>query len=211
MVPLCSSNRPLNASDGSKEVTTTEYSGGDPPPVVGVSAQTPSSNYGGERSFSQPGAGGGEPGSPSCESSPSSPLFTKPVTADKATQTPSPASQVMNHALQRMADEAHGGGPGTHRQHGLSPNPSSTQQNTAGVMQAEAFGRQLRAIGDDYNRLLMQRRLADRRRWDVIPLNLLPHIHQEPVAVFCVGLLLLLMGRFIYLQGSTNSRDHSQV
>ncbi|XP_041865844.1 uncharacterized protein LOC121655339 isoform X2 [Melanotaenia boesemani] len=235
-------SRPLNASDGSKEVTTTEYSGGDPPPVVGVSAQTPSSNYGGERSFSQPGAGGGEPGSPSwyrnptslvwgrptfhfplfrrsssgyfssdSESSPSSPLFTKPVTADKATQTPSPASQVMNHALQRMADEAHGGGPGTHRQHGLSPNPSSTQQNTAGVMQAEAFGRQLRAIGDDYNRLLMQRRLADRRRWDVIPLNLLPHIHQEPVAVFCVGLLLLLMGRFIYLQGSTNSRDHSQV
>lgn len=29
--------------------------------------------------------------------------------------------------------------------------------------------------------------------------------------LLCVGLLLLLIGRIIYLQGSTNSQDHSQV
>ncbi|KAM4590821.1 bcl-2-like protein 11 [Odontesthes bonariensis] len=233
-------------SDGSTEVTATEGSGKDPPPVSAVraSAQTSRPIYADERSFAQPGVAGGEPDSPSwsrnpasfgvfrsrplglfplfrrsssgyfsydSDSLPSSPIFPKPVTADKATQTPSPTGQVMNHALQRMA-EAQGGEPGAHRQHGLSPNPTSTrQQNAAGAMQAEAFGRQLRTIGDDYNRLLMLRRMAGRHRPDVIPLNFLPHIHQEPIAVFCVGLLVLLMGRIMYLQGSTNSQDHSPV
>lgn len=51
------------------------------------------------------------------DSLPSSPLSPRPVTADKATQTPSPSGQVMQHALQRAA-EAHGGGPGAHQQHG---------------------------------------------------------------------------------------------
>ncbi|XP_044069589.1 bcl-2-like protein 11 isoform X2 [Siniperca chuatsi] len=53
------------------------------------------------------------------DSLPSSPLSPRPVTADRATQTPSPTGQVMKHALERMA-EAHGGGPGTHQQHAKS-------------------------------------------------------------------------------------------
>uniref|UniRef100_A0AAQ5ZJR3 Uncharacterized protein n=1 Tax=Amphiprion ocellaris TaxID=80972 RepID=A0AAQ5ZJR3_AMPOC len=51
------------------------------------------------------------------DSVPSSPLSPKRLTADKATQTPSPSGQVIKHALERMTDEAHGGGPGT-QQHG---------------------------------------------------------------------------------------------
>lgn len=51
------------------------------------------------------------------DSLPSSPLSPRPVTADRATQTPSPSGQVMQHALQRVA-EAYGGGPGTHQRHG---------------------------------------------------------------------------------------------
>lgn len=141
------------------------------------------------------------------DSLPSSPLSPRPGTADKATQTPSPAGQVMKHALQRM--EAHGGGPGTHQQHGQSVGPSSTRQRNRD-MQAEEIGRELRHIGDDFNRLLL-RGVADRHRRVVINPNPLPHIHQEPTVLLCVGLLLLMIGRMIYLQGSTNSQNHSQV
>ncbi|XP_042289024.1 bcl-2-like protein 11 isoform X1 [Thunnus albacares] len=146
------------------------------------------------------------------DSLPSSPLSPRPATADKATQTPSPTGQVISHALQRMA-EAHGGGPGTHQQHGISPSPSSTrQQNAAGDMQAEAIGRELRLIGDDYNRVLMLRGVAGGRRRIVIHPNQLPYIQQEPTVLLCVGILLLLIGRIIYSQGSTNGhQDHSQV
>ncbi|XP_059215300.1 bcl-2-like protein 11 [Centropristis striata] len=145
------------------------------------------------------------------DSQPSSPLSPRPVTADKATQTPSPTAQVMNHALQRMA-EAHGGGTGAHQQHGPFPSPSSMRQrNAAGDMQTEAIGRELRRIGDDFNRLFLLRGMAGGHRRVVIHPNPLPHIHQEPTMLFCVGLLLLLIGRIIYLQGSTNSQDHSQV
>ncbi|XP_069000399.1 bcl-2-like protein 11 [Embiotoca jacksoni] len=145
------------------------------------------------------------------DSLPTSPISPRPATTDKSTQTPSPTGQVMKHALQLMT-EGHGGGPGMHQQHGHVPDPSSMpQRNTAGDMQAETFGRQLRIIGDDYNSLLMLRRVADRQRRDVIPLNLLPHICQEPVALLCVSFLLLLIGRIMYSQGSTNTHDHSQV
>ncbi|XP_032397131.1 bcl-2-like protein 11 isoform X3 [Etheostoma spectabile] len=50
------------------------------------------------------------------DSLPSSPLSLSPVTADRATQTPSPTGQVMSHALQRMAG-AQDGGPTTHQLH----------------------------------------------------------------------------------------------
>ncbi|XP_035519658.1 bcl-2-like protein 11 [Morone saxatilis] len=144
------------------------------------------------------------------DSLPSSPLSPRPVTADRATQTPSPTGQVMQHALQRMA-EAHGGGPGRHQQHGHFPSPSSTRpRNAAGDMQAEAIGQELRRIGDDYNSLLLRGWAGGRRR-ALIHLNPLPHIHQEPTMLLCMGLLLLLIGRIIYLQGSTDSQDHSQV
>ncbi|XP_034754755.1 bcl-2-like protein 11 isoform X2 [Etheostoma cragini] len=145
------------------------------------------------------------------DSLPSSPLSLSPVTADRATQTPSPTGQVMNHALQRMAG-AQDGGPTTHQQHGQSLSPSSTRQrNAAGDMQAEAIGRELRRIGDDFNRLLLLRGVAGRHRRVVIHPNPLPHIHQEPAVLLFVGLLILLIGRIIYVQGSTNSQDNSQV
>ncbi|XP_023131085.1 uncharacterized protein LOC111571898 isoform X2 [Amphiprion ocellaris] len=225
-------SRPPNPSHGSAAVAATEGGGADPEPVgaAGVSAKTSRLN-----------STGGEPDSPSwsraqaslgvfqtrsifhlprrsssgyfsadgADSVPSSPLSPKRLTADKATQTPSPSGQVIKHALERMTDEAHGGGPGT-QQHGLSLNPSSIwRRNAAGVMREEAFGRELQRIGDEYNRLVLQRRAAGRRPG--IYLNLIPNIHQEPVTVLCVGFLLLLLGRIIYLQGSTNSQDHSQV
>ncbi|XP_041803809.1 bcl-2-like protein 11 [Chelmon rostratus] len=145
------------------------------------------------------------------DSLPSSPLSPRPVTADRATQTPSPTGQVMQHALQRMA-EARGGGPGAHQQHGHFPSPSSTRpRNAAEDMQTEAIGRELRRIGDDFNRLLLLRGAAGGHRRVVIHPNPLPHIHQEPAMLLCVGLLLLVIGRIIYLQGSTDSQDHSQV
>ncbi|XP_029963231.1 protein no-on-transient A-like [Salarias fasciatus] len=149
-----------------------------------------------------------------CDSQPSSPLFPKLPTADKATQTRSLTGQVMTHAVHRMAEQQ-GGGAGTHQRHGHAPNPLSTRRGNAAAaaadMQAEQVGRELRLIGDDYNRLLLLRRVAGGHRQPGIPLNLLPHIQQEPVALLCVSLLLVLLGRIMYLQGTSNSPDHSQV
>ncbi|XP_030011101.1 bcl-2-like protein 11 [Sphaeramia orbicularis] len=144
------------------------------------------------------------------DSLPDSPPSPRPMTADKATQTPSLTAQVMIHALERTA-EAHGEGARAHRQHGgSSSHPFSTRtQNSAGVMQAESVGRGLRRIGDEYNRLLMERRLAGEH---VIHPQQLPHIHQEPTILICMGLMLLLIGRLLYLQSSTSSHQgHSQV
>ncbi|XP_062286095.1 uncharacterized protein LOC133991631 isoform X2 [Scomber scombrus] len=145
------------------------------------------------------------------DSLPSSPLSPRPATADRATQTPSPTGQVMNHALQRMS-EAQSGGPRTHQQHGSFPSPSSTrQQNAAGDMQAEAIGRELRLIGDNYNQVLMLRGMAvGPRRGVIIPYQL-PHIRQEPTVLLCVGILLLVIGR-IFLQGNMNGHQgHNDV
>lgn len=144
------------------------------------------------------------------DSLPNSPLSPRPQTADKATQTPSPTGQVMQHALQCMA-AAHGGGPGTHQQYGHSPSLSSPRQrNPAGDMQAEAIGQELRRIGDDFNTLLLRGLVARNGQIEIHP-NALPHIRPEPTVLLCVGLLILLIGRIIYLQGHTSSQDHSQV
>ncbi|XP_069395247.1 bcl-2-like protein 11 [Paralichthys olivaceus] len=227
--------RPPNRSDGSTAVTTTEESGGDLPPVGAAEAseQTSRSN---NNSSDTGSVGGGEPVSPArCRSRSSVDslgVFQKrsifvfprrrssgyfsfdgdslPLTADKATQTPSLGSQVMKHALQRMA-EAHGGGPGT-QLHESSRSPSSRRhRNAAEDMQAEAVGQELRRIGDDFNRLLLLRRAGGGHRHIVIHPNQLPHVHQEPAVLLCIGLLLLVIGRLFYLQGSTNLQDHSQV
>ncbi|KAK5882710.1 hypothetical protein CesoFtcFv8_021267 [Champsocephalus esox] len=224
-------SRPPNLPDGSTAVTAPQ--GADPLPVgaAGASAQTPCSPGGVEPA--SPSVCRTRAGSPAAgsldvfrkrsifnfnrrtssgyfsfegDSLPGSPLSPKAVTADRATQTPSPTGQVLKHALQRVA-EAHGGGPGTRVQHGRSLSPSSTQQrNAARDMQREEVGRELRRIGDEYNRDLLLRREADRlRRRVVIHPNPLPHIHQEHAALLCMGLLFLLIGRIIYLQGSANS------
>ncbi|XP_008290237.1 bcl-2-like protein 11 isoform X2 [Stegastes partitus] len=216
-------SRPPNPSNGSTAVAATEGSGADPEPAgaAGASAQKSRSNE--ERSVGQRSSAGGEPDSPpwcpaslgvfqtrsifhlprrsssgyfsadGADSVPSSPLFLKRLTADKATQTRSPSGQVIEHAMGRMADEAHGGGPGTQQQHGHSLNPSSTRRRNAGVMQAEAVGRALRRIGDDYDRILM--RVADEHRRAAIPLNA---FHQEPATLVCFSVMVLLLGWIIY-------------
>ncbi|XP_029377421.1 bcl-2-like protein 11 [Echeneis naucrates] len=139
------------------------------------------------------------------DSLPSPPLSPRPATADRGTQTPSPPAQAVKHVLVRLAG-AHGGGPGTQQLHESSPSPSSTQQrNAAGVMQAEAVGQELRRIGDEYNRLFELRGEARRRRHVVIHPYQLPHIHQEPVVLLCMSLLLLVIGRLVLFQDHTNS------
>lgn len=50
-----------------------------------------------------------------------------------------------------------------------------------------------------------------RRRHDVIFPDGLPPIPQEPMVLLCVSLLLLVIGRIIYLQVSADSEPHSQV
>ncbi|XP_026164933.1 bcl-2-like protein 11 isoform X2 [Mastacembelus armatus] len=222
-------SRPPNRSDGSSAVMATEESGDPPAGDPRVSAQTSRSNGGTDQSSVSPSRGRtrsiahldslsvfhtrsifqlprrSSSGyfSSDGDSLPSSPLSPRPVTADKATQTPSLTSQVMNHALQRLA-EAHGGGAGAHRQHGGSPCPSSTrQQNAARDMPTQAVGQELRQLGDEFNRLLLLRGAADRP----IPQ---PPIHREPAVLLCVGILLLVIGRIV-LQGYTNNQYNSQV
>ncbi|KAK2824537.1 hypothetical protein Q5P01_021712 [Channa striata] len=143
------------------------------------------------------------------DSVPSSPLPSplRPQVADKSTQTPSPTGQVMYHALQRLA-EAHGRGPGTQQNHGSPLSPFSTEQtNAAGEMQAVEVGRELRRIGDEFNNHLLE--VAGRRRWVVIQPAWPPHTHQDPAVLICIGLLLFVIGRIIYLQGSTNNQHQS--
>ncbi|XP_028278886.1 bcl-2-like protein 11 [Parambassis ranga] len=215
-------SRPPNPPDGSTTVTTKEGSEGDPPTVAGANTEHQL-----ERLSQTRFTGGGESDSPTrcrtqgrpivsqirsafrrvssgyssldSDSLPSSPLSPTPTTADAATQTPSLTGQVVQHALRRMSET-----------HGDSPNPFSTRhQHTAEDMTAVAFGQELRRIGDQYDRLLMQRREAGGPRPVVILPNLLPHIYQEPTALLCMGLLLLLVGRL--MQDSMSSQDHSQV
>ncbi|XP_054606231.2 bcl-2-like protein 11 isoform X2 [Nothobranchius furzeri] len=89
--------------------------------------------------------------------------------------------------------------------------PSSTQeQNAMTAMEARTFGRHLRNIGDDYNRLLL-RRMEDPRRRNIVPPNFLPLIHPEPVAMLCVSLLIILIGRLMYSQGCLYDQNNSQV
>ncbi|XP_040905497.1 bcl-2-like protein 11 isoform X2 [Toxotes jaculatrix] len=146
------------------------------------------------------------------ESLPSSPLSPRAVTADRATQTPSLTGQVMIHAFQRMA-ETHGGGPGTQHLHESPPSPSSRRQQNAGrdmQVDTQRIGQELQVIGDDLNSLVLRRMAGRQRRVGIHPFQL-PHIYQEPSVLLCMGLALFVIARIIYLYGSTNSRDNSQV
>ncbi|XP_061767251.1 bcl-2-like protein 11 [Nerophis ophidion] len=136
----------------------------------------------------------------SCEgdSLPASPLSPRAPTATRATQTPSPSAQVVEHALLRVAEEP-----------GSSARPSSARlRGPAGAMQAVEIGRELRRIGDDYNHYIL--RGAAGRRVVIHQNQLLPHIHQEPAILLCMGLLIFLIGR--YLHGIANGQlDQSAV
>ncbi|XP_062422733.1 bcl-2-like protein 11 isoform X2 [Pungitius pungitius] len=135
-------SRPPNAEGGS---TGGGGGGGDPqspstPPSDGLCVFRGRSMLPGARRASSgyfSSEGGSLPASP------------RPPAADAATQTPSPAAQVMTHALRRMAEA---------REHGSTSRSRSARRLIAAEdMQAETIGRELRRIGDDFNRILLLR------------------------------------------------------
>lgn len=118
------------------------------------------------------------------ESLPGSPVSRQPPTAD---------------ALRSVA-EVHGREESAHRrQHGQSSS-GMWPLNDPRDMQAVLVGRELRQRGDEYNRLLTERRQAHR------PLPL-PQVRREPTIIICMGLLLFLFGRLLYSHGSTFSQS----
>ncbi|XP_077960457.1 bcl-2-like protein 11 [Gasterosteus aculeatus] len=129
------------------------------------------------------------------------PNSPRPPTSDAATQTPSPAGQAMTNALRRMPEA---------REHGRTSRSFSTRRLIAAEdMQAETIGRELRRIGDDFDRILLLRGPAGGRL--VLHHNPLPHIRQQPAVLLCAGLLLLLIGRMLYRPGGPSSQDPSEV
>ncbi|KAM4607170.1 bcl-2-like protein 11 [Polymixia lowei] len=155
------------------------------------------------------------------DSQPNSPFLPRQATADKATQTPSPSSQVITHVLQRMS-EAHGGAPGEpwrDNHHGsptslpsLAWHPRVRPRNTAENMQQEVqIGRNLRRIGDQFNDVLMQRQPAGWHGRAARPRNPLPHNQQGPALLLFMGLIFLLIGRLIYVGSTDSHHDHSEV
>ncbi|KAM9476940.1 bcl-2-like protein 11 isoform 2-T3 [Clarias gariepinus] len=88
----------------------------------------------------------------SFDSEPSSPL----ITHSTATQTPSPSSQVITHALQRISEAR-----GDAHNHELWPSLHNHYPphgaSSAGDMQAEVYvALELRRIGDEFNQLYFQ-------------------------------------------------------
>uniref|UniRef100_A0A8C7HIM6 Bcl-2-like protein 11 n=1 Tax=Oncorhynchus kisutch TaxID=8019 RepID=A0A8C7HIM6_ONCKI len=117
------------------------------------------------------------------DSIPSSPLLK-----DKSTQTPSPSSQVMTHALQRMSQAQE-----TNRDYDAWPNPLHPYRprppSTAGDMWPETLiGQELQRIGDEFNDLFIHGRLAG-RNGHVAQANL-QEMHQEPAFLLWMGLLI---------------------
>uniref|UniRef100_A0A673XGV4 Bcl-x interacting BH3 domain-containing protein n=1 Tax=Salmo trutta TaxID=8032 RepID=A0A673XGV4_SALTR len=120
------------------------------------------------------------------DSIPSSPLLK-----DKSTQTPSPSSQVITHALQRMSRALETG-----RDYGKAhvwPNPlrpyRSRPPPTAGDMRPEILiGQELQRIGDEFNNLIIHRRLAGRN--GQVAQGNLQHMHQEPAFLLWMSLLI---------------------
>ncbi|XP_061141504.1 bcl-2-like protein 11 isoform X1 [Syngnathus typhle] len=121
------------------------------------------------------------------ESLPSSPLSTR---VSAFTQTPSPSAQALEHALARVAEEAHY--PRATLQGSSVWRPSAGLGPAAGDMQAVEVGQELRRIGDDYNDYIMR---GAARRGAAALQNQLPvlHIHQEPALLLCMGLLVLVI------------------
>ncbi|XP_077352326.1 bcl-2-like protein 11 [Festucalex cinctus] len=138
------------------------------------------------------------------DSLPGSPLSPR---ASASTQTPSPAAQVLQHALARVPEVAR-----FMRSRGRSESFARLSfagfGHAVGDMQAVEVGQELRRIGDEYNDYIMRgaaRRAAAARQ------NQLPvlHIHQEPAFLICAGVLLLMI--VWYLGGDPNGQpDHPQ-
>uniref|UniRef100_A0A4W5R3N6 Bcl-x interacting BH3 domain-containing protein n=1 Tax=Hucho hucho TaxID=62062 RepID=A0A4W5R3N6_9TELE len=118
------------------------------------------------------------------DSIPSSPLLKD----NKSTQTPSPSSQIMTHALQRMSQAQE-----TNRDYDAWPNPlhpyRPRPQPTAGDMWPETLiGQELQRIGDEFNHLFIHGHLPGRNA-QVAQANL-QQMHQEPAFLLWMGLLI---------------------
>ncbi|XP_076830372.1 bcl-2-like protein 11 isoform X2 [Brachyhypopomus gauderio] len=110
----------------------------------------------------------------SFDSEPSSPLMTHST----STQTPSPSSQVIIHALQRIS-EAQGNG----QNYELWPGPPN-EASSARDMRTELYvAQELRRIGDDFNRIYFQ---GVERNGGAAPLP----AQNEPAFLQWMGLLI---------------------
>ncbi|XP_070291090.1 LOW QUALITY PROTEIN: bcl-2-like protein 11 [Salvelinus sp. IW2-2015] len=118
------------------------------------------------------------------DSIPSSPLLKD----NKSTQTPSPSSQVITHALQRMSRALE-----TRRDYDVWPNPlrpyRARTPPTAGDMRPEILiGQELQRIGDEFNNLFIHAHLAGGN--GQVAQGNLQQMHQEPAFLLWMGLLI---------------------
>ncbi|KAK6293740.1 hypothetical protein J4Q44_G00360660 [Coregonus suidteri] len=118
------------------------------------------------------------------DSIPSSPILKD----NKSTQTPSPSSQVITHALQRMSQALE-----TRRDYDVWPNPLRPNRArpppTAGDMRPEILiGQELQRIGDEFNNLFIHGRLAGRN--GQVAQGNLQQMHQEPTFLLWMGVLI---------------------
>ncbi|KAJ0005223.1 hypothetical protein NQD34_011437 [Periophthalmus magnuspinnatus] len=68
-------------------------------------------------------------------------------------------------------------------------------------MEAVQVGRELRQLGDEYNRILINRAEAGGAEWRP------PVPRRDHTAIVCVGLLIFLFGRLLYFHGATYSQS----
>ncbi|KAL0964538.1 hypothetical protein UPYG_G00325320 [Umbra pygmaea] len=116
------------------------------------------------------------------DSIPSSPLLRN----NMSTQTPSPSSQVITHAMQRLSqtqDTRRTNEAWSIPHHPTRPHPPPI----AGDMRPEILiGQELQRIGDEFNNLFINGRLAA-RNGQVAQANLQ---YQEPAFLLWLGLLI---------------------
>ncbi|KAG7334325.1 hypothetical protein KOW79_002732 [Hemibagrus wyckioides] len=127
----------------------------------------------------------------SFDSEPSSPL----ITHSTATQTPSPSSQVITHALQRIS-EARGDAQNHELWPALYNHYPPHGAASAGDMQAElhrSIGRELQRIGDEFNQLYF--RQAE-RNGGAAP----QQAQNEPAIMVWVGILIGRLLQFFLRQ-----------
>ncbi|TSN48449.1 Bcl-2-like protein 11 [Bagarius yarrelli] len=122
----------------------------------------------------------------SFDSEPSSPLITQST----ATQTPSPASQVITHALQRIS-EARGDAHNHELWFALHNHYPPHGAASAGDMRAEQYiAHELRRIGDEFNQLYFH---EAERNGDAAPRQ----AQNEPAIVLWIGFLIGRLLQFI--------------
>ncbi|XP_077438016.1 bcl-2-like protein 11 [Vanacampus margaritifer] len=141
------------------------------------------------------------------DSLPGSPLSPH-ASASASTQTPSPAAQVLQHALVSVPEVARYGRRRLLRELSYARPSLAEIGHAVGDMQAVEIGQELRRIGDDYNDYILR---GVAHRGPAARQNQLPvlHNHQEPAFLICAGVLLFMI--VWYLGGDPNGQpDHPQ-